>query len=38
MVVEFDGPDCGAVSHRDPDKATGTLRDAQEAARGLDAI
>ncbi|MFE7395210.1 phage minor capsid protein [Streptomyces sp. NPDC057557] len=32
MVEVFDGADCGWISHRDPDKATGTLRDVDEAA------
>ncbi|MER6131886.1 hypothetical protein [Streptomyces sp. NPDC001815] len=32
MVEVFDGFDCGWTSHRDPDKATGTVRTIEEAA------
>ncbi|MEV8388684.1 MULTISPECIES: hypothetical protein [unclassified Streptomyces] len=32
VVEVFDGFDCGWTSHRDPDKATGTLRTVEEAA------
>ncbi|MEV6029059.1 hypothetical protein [Streptomyces sp. NPDC052036] len=28
----FDGSDCGSTSHKDPDKANGTLRTVEEAA------